>query len=216
LGGFTSDNSSGAFIPRAVGADSSAGGAGSVASGARSAAVGNTAQATADNATAIGHAAVATGANSVALGAGSSDGGEANVVSVGTAANARRITNVSNGRSATDAVNLQQLQAAMNQSMAASNAYVDQRVAMLYADISSLRRDANAGTAAAMAIAAIPTSSNPGEGMVGGGVGVWQGQSAYSVGLSKSVADGRIAFKAGGVMTSQGQAGGSAGFGIRF
>jgi autotransporter adhesin len=62
------------------------------------------------NAVAIGGAAIATAANSVALGANSlSD--RANSVSVGATGSERQIINVANGTSATDAVNLQQLQA---------------------------------------------------------------------------------------------------------
>jgi autotransporter adhesin len=52
--------------------------------------------------------------------------------------------------------------------------------------------------------------------MIGGGVGVWQGRTAYAIGLSKSDGSGRFALKGGAVVTSQGQVGGSAGFGIRF
>jgi autotransporter adhesin len=62
------------------------------------------------NAVAIGGAAIASADNSVALGANSlSD--RANSVSVGSAGSERQIINVANGTSATDAVNLQQLQA---------------------------------------------------------------------------------------------------------
>lgn len=216
LGGFGSDNSAGLGAPAPTGANSSAGGAGAVASGTSSMAVGNASTASAAGSTALGHGASATGTNSVALGAGSSDGGEANVVSVGTPQDARRITNVSAGVSARDAVNLQQLQAALNQSMAGNNAYVDQQVAGLRADMSRLRRDVEGGTAAAMAVAAIPQSMDAGRGMMGGGVGLWQGQSAFALGASKSTDDGRFAFKAGATVSARGQAGGSAGFGISF
>ncbi|MCE4226451.1 hypothetical protein HCU64_22135 [Methylobacterium sp. C25] len=96
-GAFVSDNTSGAAIPAATGADSSVGGFGAVASGTRSLALGN--------------GATSSGTNSVALGAGSTDGGLANVVSVGSAGNERRITNVAAGVNATDAANMGQLTA---------------------------------------------------------------------------------------------------------
>ncbi|MBB3905489.1 beta strand repeat-containing protein [Methylobacterium brachythecii] len=96
-GAFVSDNTAGAAIPAATGANASVGGFGAVASGARS--------------TALGNGATSSGTNSVALGAGSTDGGVANVVSVGSAGNERRITNVAAGVNATDAANTGQLTA---------------------------------------------------------------------------------------------------------
>lgn len=62
-----------------------------------------------DNNIAIGRNAQATGGGSVVLGYGSSDGGLANVVSVGSATVKRRITNVAAGVANDDAVNLGQL-----------------------------------------------------------------------------------------------------------
>src|SRR6516165_10013136 len=54
--------------------------------------------------TALGALATSTGQNSVALGAKSTDGGQANVVSVGGVGSERRITNVAPGTNGTDAV----------------------------------------------------------------------------------------------------------------
>lgn len=62
-----------------------------------------------DNNIAIGRNAQASGGGSVVLGYGSSDGGLANVVSVGSATVKRRITNVAAGVANDDAVNLGQL-----------------------------------------------------------------------------------------------------------
>lgn len=70
--------------------------------------------------TAVGANSSATGTNSVALGQGSSDGGQNNVVSVGTTSLQRRITNVAAGTAGTDAVNYSQLLAAV----AAGNPYL--------------------------------------------------------------------------------------------
>lgn len=64
--------------------------------------------------TALGANAAATGTNSVALGQGSTDGGAANVVSVGSGSLQRRITNVAAGTALTDAVNLSQLLTAVS------------------------------------------------------------------------------------------------------
>ena len=94
-GPFASNNAAGRPVPVASGADATAGGFGAVASANRS--------------TALGNLASATGQNSVALGAGSSDGGVANVVSVGAPGAERRISNVSAGLANTDAANVGQL-----------------------------------------------------------------------------------------------------------
>ncbi|MBU2409990.1 MAG: hypothetical protein KKC79_15245, partial [Gammaproteobacteria bacterium] len=63
----------------------------------------------ATNSTAVGSGATSTGTNSVALGTNSSDGGRANVVSVGASGSERQITNVAAGTAGTDAVNVNQL-----------------------------------------------------------------------------------------------------------
>ncbi len=97
-GMFQVNQASATPAPTATGADATAAGAGAVASG--------------DGSTALGNGAEARGANSVALGAGSTDGGRANVVSVGAAGKERQVTNVAAGTAQTDAVNVQQLDAA--------------------------------------------------------------------------------------------------------
>ncbi|MFT0477776.1 hypothetical protein ACMSI6_28345, partial [Pseudomonas antarctica] len=96
----------------------------STATGTESVAVGPTASATATNALALGNGATAGSANSVALGSGSSAagttlgtaaygvGGSATIggeVNVANGANGRRITGLAAGASATDAVNVSQL-----------------------------------------------------------------------------------------------------------
>jgi trimeric autotransporter adhesin len=77
--------------------------------------------ATGSDATAVGFGAMSSGTNSVALGAGSTDGGLANVVSVGSVGTERRVTNVASGTlsaTSTDAVNGSQLNTT-NQQVAA-------------------------------------------------------------------------------------------------
>lgn len=116
----------------AIGSSSGAAGASfggtlTTANGGYSTALGTAAQATGKDAVslgafsvasglgsiAIGRDASATGANSVAIGNQSSDGGADNVVSVGFVGGDRRIINVADGISGTDAVNLSQLNAAI-------------------------------------------------------------------------------------------------------
>ena len=82
------------------------------ATGSNALAAGPAATASGASAVAIGNGASAQGTNSVALGAGSTDGGVANVVSVGSVGNERRIVNVAPGglsATSTDAVNGSQL-----------------------------------------------------------------------------------------------------------
>jgi autotransporter adhesin len=112
----------------ALGAGSTAGGnnttaigQGAFASGTNSVAIGQGAQASYQpgvgqvgyQGTAIGSAATSTGINSVALGYASTDGGAANVVSVGSSTQTREIINVTAGTTGTSAVNVNQLNAAI-------------------------------------------------------------------------------------------------------
>ena len=114
--------------PSPTGVNSAAGGVGAAASGANSVAVGNGSQATADNSTALGTNAQAKQAGDVALGYGSvADRGAesytgkysgaqndtAGTVSVGAPGAERTISNVADGKEATDAVNLRQLDGAV-------------------------------------------------------------------------------------------------------
>jgi autotransporter adhesin len=129
------------FHANSAGADSVASGAESVAigpnaeaSGAGSVASGNGANASGGNAVAVGNGAKASADGSVALGSGSSDGGRgaqtytgkysgadnstSGTVSVGNAATGetRTVSNVADGKDATDAVNLRQLDGAVAES----------------------------------------------------------------------------------------------------
>jgi trimeric autotransporter adhesin len=82
------------------------------ASGDSSIAVGSGSTSSAANSVAMGANAASTGNNSVAIGSGSNDGGESNVVSVGSSTQQRRVTNIANGTAENDAVNVSQLNAA--------------------------------------------------------------------------------------------------------
>jgi autotransporter adhesin len=188
-GAFRSNNSSARPAPSAGGADAVAGGFGAVASGAQS--------------VALGSGASATGRNSVALGYGSLDGGLENVVSVGYVGGERQITNVAAGARATDAVNLGQMNSGLADTLTAANAYTDSRLAGMNFDLGQLRRDADAGTAAAMAVAGLPQAFTPGAGMIAGGIGVWRDETAVALGLSKAFRDGHTVVKGGATMTTR-------------
>ena len=199
-GAFRSDNTAGAAASSATGANASSGGFGASASGARSLALGNSAS--------------SSGINSVSLGAGSTDGGAANVVSVGSVGNERRLTNVGPGLNGTDAVNLAQLQA-QSATFATTTNSLQSQINGLDFDLSRAKRQANAGTAGAMAVAALPQPFSEGAGMVSGAMGYWQGQVAFAVGVSKIVSDKAIV-KAGAAVSGRGTGGFNAGVGFQF
>jgi len=248
---FAANSASDAAIAAATGVGSTAAGQEALASGDRSVAIGNSSSASATGATALGSAAranasesvavgggsnvtasdsvavgasaQASGVNSVALGANSSDGGEANVVSLGSAAQTRRLTNVAAGVNQNDGVNLGQLNGSVNQAVSTAQAYTDARLAAVNYDLSTVRqdvrmvrRDAEGATASAMALAGIPQTFERGRGMVGIGVGTWQGESAIAVGISKATDDGHFVLKAGASYNSRSQGGANAGVGWAF
>jgi autotransporter adhesin len=108
----------------ASGDNSVATGNGAVSSGNGAIATGHGSTASGDESVALGENASATGANSVALGAGSIADRD-NSVSVGSAGHERQITNVAAGTSATDAVNLGQLQQATGDIVSTVNTTVN-------------------------------------------------------------------------------------------
>ncbi|PWK33592.1 YadA-like family protein [Pseudomonas sp. OV226] len=137
-------NSSGADSV-ASGAESIAMGPNAVASGAGSVASGNGANAAGNGAVAVGEGAKASANGSVALGSGASDGGRgaenytgkysgadnktAGTASIGNAATGetRTLSNLADGKEATDAVNLRQLDGAV----AESKKYTDDSISSI-------------------------------------------------------------------------------------
>ncbi|OJA86371.1 peptide ABC transporter permease [Burkholderia ubonensis] len=149
-------------------------GTAAAASGTEAVAVGSNATASANNAVAVGPGTVAE---------------RDNTVSFGNAATGltRTLTNVSTGVASTDAVNVQQL----NDSLGSVRNQIEHD-----------RRDANGGTASAVAIASLPQAPSPGTSVVAIGGGSYAGQSAMAVGLSTYA--GRWIFKASGSTNTRG------------
>ncbi|WP_080434919.1 YadA family autotransporter adhesin [Burkholderia ubonensis] len=143
-------------------------GTAAAASGTEAVAVGSNATASANNAVALGPGTVAERDNTVSFG---------NVAKGLT----RTLTNVSAGVAPTDAVNVQQL----NDSLGSVRNQIEHD-----------RRDANGGTASAVAIASLPQAPSHGTSVVVIGGGSYAGQSAMAVGLSTYA--GRWIFKASG------------------
>jgi autotransporter adhesin len=124
--------------------------------------------------------------------------------------------NVAAGTSATDAVNLGQMQAGLDQTLTRANDYTDQRFAAINADLSDFRRDASAGTAGALAAAALPQAMDPGASMLSISVGQFRSEMAWAMGFSTTFNEGRGVIRAGAMVDSQGHAGTNVGAGIQF
>jgi len=139
-----------------------------------SAASGSKPAASGQDAVAIGVNAVASGRNSVALGA-NSVANEANTVSVDSAGNERRVTNVASGVSGTDAINMTQM---------------NQFRSDVGASLTALQKAAYGGVAAAMAMPN-STPSGPGTTMVSAGVANYKGYSAIGAGVPHRSLNGR-------------------------
>ncbi|WP_415868619.1 YadA family autotransporter adhesin, partial [Burkholderia ubonensis] len=166
---FVAVNSSG-MAAAASGTEAVAVGGNTVASGTGSTAIGSGANVSGNGSVAIGSNANAPANNAVALGPGTVAERD-NTVSFGNAATGltRTLTNVSAGVTPTDAVNVQQL----NDSLGSVRNQIEHD-----------GRDANRGTAPAVAIASLPQAPSPGTSGVAIGGGSYAGQSAMAVGLS--------------------------------
>ena len=199
-GAFQSNNAAAAPPPVASGSNATAGGFGASATGAGGVALGN--------------GAASTGVGSVALGQGSTDGGASRVVSVGGVGTERRITNVGPALNGTDAVNLNQLQAAQS-SFSTTATGLQNQLNQTNFDLAQVRRRANGGTAGAMAVAGLPQAFEAGKSMIGGAVGYWADQVAFAIGISSIVGDHTVV-KAGGSISNQGAGGFNAGIGYQF
>ena len=138
----------------------------------------------------------------------------------GTSASGVVLHNVAAGTAATDAVNVGQLQTSMQNAVAQANTYTDQQlsraVSAMNFDVRQVRRDANAGTSAALAAAGLPQPTEPGRTMIAIGGGTYRGQTAIAFGASTFLDDGHSMFRLGATYDSRGFGGANAGFGYQF
>ncbi|CAN7399601.1 YadA-like family protein [Caballeronia sp. LjRoot34] len=153
------------------------------------------------HAVAMGANATASAANSVALGAGSL-ADRASSVSVGAVGSERQITNVAAGTSATDAVNLSQLNQSASSTLNQANSYTDQRFNNTDQQIRDLDRNTRKGIASASALNVV-TPYLPGRTTLNAGVAAYRGQAAMGIGVSRWNDKGNINFN-GGVSSSGG------------
>ena len=126
------------------------------------------------------------------------------------------VRNVAAGKAPTDAVNVQQLQDGMAQTLGKANGYTDSRFQQVKEDAWVARREARGGTAAAMAMAGMPQAYLPGANMLSAGVGSFQGEAAMAVGLSGVTDNGRYVYKAQASGNTSGEFGFSVGAGIQW
>ncbi len=168
---------------------------------------GEGAQASGVNAVAIGAGAQAGAANSVALGAGST-ADRPNTVAVGAAGQERQVTHVADGTQDTDAANVRQLRSATGE---LQNGLNDLRN-----DLRTVERNANAGTASAMAVAGLPQPYAPGRSMAAAAASHYQGQSAIALGVSTISESGRWVYKFAGNVNSQAKVGAVIGAGFQW
>ena len=222
-------------------ADAYAQGQGSTAVGYDAKATGDSALALGRNAVASDANSVALGAGSVTAAAVATasgvvggttyqfaGGSATSTVSVGSAGNERTVSNVAAGRlsaESTDAVNGSQLYATNQkvdentQDIANLNQQVGgntQSITNLNNRVDGVQRDANAGTASAMALAGLPQAVLPGKGMVALAGSTYSGQSALALGVSKLSDSGKWVFKGGVTTNSRRNVGATVGAGFHW
>jgi autotransporter adhesin len=100
--------------------------------------------------------------------------------------------NIAAGTSATDAVNLGQLQA----SLMNSRTYTDEQLSSVRFDLRRLARSTQAGEARNAALAGMPQVITPGASMIGASMGGAGSALAFAVGASKAFSDQRTLAKA--------------------
>ncbi|MFM0265697.1 YadA-like family protein [Paraburkholderia sediminicola] len=113
----------------------------------------------------------------------------------------RQITNVADGTAPTDAVNVRQLNGAINS---------------VRDDMQKYRRDASAGTASAIAMANLPQAVLPGEKVVALAAGNYGGQSAMAVGLSVATQKWMVKGSVTTGVSGHGSVGAGAGAGVGY
>jgi autotransporter adhesin len=191
----------------------------SPSNGSGSVAVGVGATAPSNNSVALGSNSSATANNSVAIGAGStaSRGAQTNYkdpisgattssvgeVSVGSDGADRQITNVAAGSAPTDAANVGQVQAAIAQ----ADAYTD-------AQFGKASRQTWGVAASAAALANLPQAPSAGQSMIGMSFGASNDEVGFAAGVSYFTRDDNMIVKASASYNAQ--SGVSGGMGVGF
>jgi len=155
-------------------------------------------------------------------------GAPTGTVSVGDKGGERTVTNVAAGRieaDSTDAINGSQLYATNEQvnentqDIGNINQQLGQNanaINKLDNKLGGLKRDANAGSASAMAVAGLPQAVLPGKGMFSLAGSTYEGESALALGVSKLSDSGKWVVKAGVTSNTRGNYGATVGAGFHF
>ena len=175
-------------------------GANSKVTAANGTAIGTGSNVSGNNSTAIGANSQAPANNAVALGANSVASRD-NTVSIGAPGAERQLTNMADGTAPTDGVNVRQLNGAINS---------------VREEMSKYRKDSDAGTASAIAMANMPQAVLPGEKVVALGGGTYGGQSAMAVGLSVATTKWLVKGSVTTAVSGHGSIGAGAGVGYRW
>ena len=133
------------------------------------------------------------------------------VTNNGIDAGNKQITHVADGTNPNDAVNVRQLQAAMNGGSNANQNLIQQVNNNLNQRIDKLEDNSNAGIAGGIAQSSIPQVTRAGASGIGVGTGYYGGQSAIAVGASAISDGGNWIVKGSFSVNSQGRAGVGAG-----
>ena len=122
-----------------------------------------------------------------------------------------KVTNVAKGRitsSSTDAINGGQLYDVASQ--------VSQHLGNLNHRINKVGKNADAGTASALAASQLPQAYIPGKSMVAVAGGTYQGQNGLALGVSRTSDNGKVIIRLSGTANSQGKKGVAAGIGYQW
>lgn len=125
----------------------------------------------------------------------------------------QRVTNIGDGVQNNDAVNIGQLNAAVEKNLQNARAYTDQMISGVEKDIDHNKKLAAGGTSTAIAIANLPQAM-PGHSMVSVAGGTFGGQAAAAIGVSTSMNNWTV--KASFAGNSQKTYGGGVGVGYSF
>lgn len=137
-------------------------------------------------------------------------------VTLGNGSGDTTIHNVAAGTATTDAVNVGQLNNGIQQAVNWADAYTDQKFNAINQQIQQVGNRANAGVAAAMAMAGLPQAYEPGKSMAAMSAGTFRGESSMAIGLSMITEGGRWVYRLTASGDTRGDAGASVGVGMQW
>lgn len=118
-----------------------------------------------------------------------------NSVSLGSDNGSAQIHRVANGTSASDAVNVSQLNSGIQTAENWSKNYVDQQVQSINRNINTVASRADAGVASAIAMAGLPQAYQPNQNAAAVAFGTYHGQTGMAVGVSSVTESGKWVYK---------------------